>query len=771
VTEKVSSLKITVYGQVQGIGFRPFIYRTAIKLGLKGYVKNTKNGVVIVCQGNRKKELLETLKFSPPPLSIITKITTKQLMLKPFNEFQIEKSEAHSLPREVIQIPPDLSICKDCTKDLLTKTNRRYFYPFTNCTQCGPRYSIIQDLPYDRPNTTMNIFKMCNDCQSEYENPKNRRFHAQPNACPKCGPKLILLDNTGKQVIKDNNQKIIGYVQRLLKNGKIIAIKSIGGFQIACDAKNPKAILTLRKRKNRPKKPFALMCKDIRVARKLAYISKEEAKLLKSSEAPIVLLQKKARNFISEYISPQNGYLGIMLPYTPLHKLLFVPIASYSSINKKLFNVSRETLKIPDTLIMTSANPKSQPILSNSKEVVAKLGNIVDYILDHEREIYSRCDDSIVFVPKLRGIHTPNKYPVIVRYSRGYVPRPIYLAGLDLVPTLAFGGDLKNYFALGVKDRVYLSPYIGDLISNENVSFFFEMLEKYERWFNIKPEIVVCDLHPNYISVRLAEEFQKSRQVKLIKVQHHYAHLLSVYTEYNLKDSAIGIAFDGTGYGEDGAIWGSEIMVFDDHGYERLAHLTYMPLVGGDNAVTNPEFIKNVYWDVINNRIKLTSGTVMTSSMGRLFDAVSAFLGLCKTQTFEAEAPIALENAALEGMKTFSLAVKLPEDPNSYFDCKTIIKDLLALKENGLPTTTLALWFHKRIVKETVEIIKNISAKKRIKQICVAGGVFQNRMLLTEISKELNRLKFKVYLPRIVPINDGGLALGQITFGRKTKKY
>ncbi|MCX7757937.1 MAG: carbamoyltransferase HypF [candidate division WOR-3 bacterium] len=751
---------ITIKGRVQGIGFRPFIFRVAKKLRLKGYVKNTKSGVVIECQGDKTKELIKILKKSPPPLAKITNISIKTIKKPPYEEFVIEKSTDFDGKSETAEIMPDLAVCKACIRDFTTKTNRRYFYPFTNCTQCGPRYSIIKKLPYDRPNTTMDKFLMCESCSKEYKDPKNRRFHAQPNACPVCGPKLYLCNNKGEILLKSNNLIIIKKVQKLLKSGKIIAIKSIGGFQIACDAQNDHVVMLLRKRKNRPTKPFAIMVKDLKTVRKLAYVSKQEEKLLKSHLAPIVLLQKKDKAEISKYVAPNNGYLGIMLPYTPLHKLLF--------FKPKLNNVSRETFNwVPEVLVMTSANPKGEPIVSTKTEVVKKLGRVVDYILDHDRPIESRCDDSILFWPSLRNSRVRWAYPIIIRYSRGFVPQPIYLENIRLKPILAFGSDLKNYFAIGFDNKVYLSPYIGDLINETNINFFFEMLDKYIKWFNFKPEIVVCDLHPDYVSTRLAENYAGNNKLKLVKVQHHFAHLAGVYAENNLTGDAIGIAFDGTGYGTDHAIWGSEIMVFNPGGYERIAHLKYMPLIGGDTAITNPKLILKAYLDIIDRNLPVN--ITKTSSMGRLFDAVSSLLELCHKQSYEGEAPSILEAYALKAQNNLSRDL-LAACTQDCFDPLAILKSIVEFKRSNYSISELALWFHKRIVNETVKLVENIARMRRIYQVCLSGGVFQNRIVFTFMASRLKKLNFCVYTNKQVPINDGGIALGQIVAANQMKK-
>ncbi len=742
----VKTYSVLVKGRVQGIGFRPFIFRQAKKLKLSGLVKNTKQGVLIECQGKNVTNLIAILKNSPPRLAKITDISIKQQCRLRFKGFTIEKSPENGGLSDVVQIMPDLAVCPECVADVENKQNRRYFYPFTNCTQCGPRYSIIYKLPYDRPRTTMRHFKMCPVCEKEYADPTNRRFHAQPNACPVCGPWLTLTSAKASKPdhIRIDNQKALENAAKLLQKGKMLAIRSIGGFLIACDAHNDKSIKKLRLRKKRPDKPFAIMCKNLKTTRKLCYIGREEAQILKSQVSPIVLLRKKTKNnVISKLIAPKNGYLGVMLPYTPLHRLLF--------------NVSRETLRCPDSLIMTSANPKNSPIIANNTELRQKLPNIIDYILDHNRPIESRCDDSVVF---------SSKGPVIVRYSRGFVPQPILLKNISLRPVLAFGSDLKNHFALGFGDKVYLSPYIGDLTSEDSIKFLYEMLEKFQNWFGINPEIVACDLHPDYISRRLAEEYAKKYGLQLELIQHHFAHLAGVVAEHGLKEKVIGIGYDGTGYGTDNTVWGSEIMILDLSGFERIAHLKNMPLVGGDEAITNPDILARTYLAKANNSTTDTD-TMLTSSMGRLFDAVASIVGICHYQSFEGQAPIALEAEAMKAtgrLKINNRQVII----NNEFDPAIILKQALLLHKKGVHKSEVALWFHKTIIQMTVSSCLKIRNEKLLNTVCISGGVFQNRIILDGVYLQLERLGFKVFVNRAVPINDGGIAFGQaIIAGQK----
>ncbi|MCX8014820.1 MAG: carbamoyltransferase HypF, partial [candidate division WOR-3 bacterium] len=748
-------------GQVQGIGFRPFIYRVAKKLNLRGYVRNSKSGVQIKIQGGKWKNLIDILHKKPPSLAKIDQIKITKHLDKSYQDFTILKSLTDN-QTNTAEIPPDLAVCEDCTRDFLNPKNRRYFYPFTNCTQCGPRYSIIYNLPYDRGNTTMSKFKMCSLCYSEYRNPLDRRFHAQPNACSVCGPHLLLYKIGNRPKAKKNcrifyqqdnySQRTLRTAQQLLAKGAILAIKSIGGFLLACDAQNDDAVNKLRRRKHRPQKPFAVMCKDIKTIRRLCYVSAEEIQLLKSKTAPIVLLKKKpnANMFLSDKVAPKNGYLGVMLPYTPLHQLLFHQIKTNSkNVSRETSNKTRKNTLDLTALIMTSANPPNEPIISRSEGIEQKLNKVVDYILDNNRGIESRCDDSVVF--NFNG-------PVIIRRSRGYVPEPIILKNINLKPVLAFGADLKCHFAIAQGNKVFYGPYIGDLSSKASVDFLMEMTDKYQKWFNVSPEVVVCDLHPDYISTRIAEQYAKKHKLQLIKVQHHFAHLAGVMAENSLSGITIGVSFDGTGYGTDGNVWGGEIFVLDYKGFQRVAHLEYMPLIAGDVLITTPKLLAKTYL----NESTQSNGT-MTSSMGRLFDAVASVLDVCHYQTFEGEAPIRLEAEAMKVNKYLPVQQFQASDSNGeiiFLKPSETLKHMINLKKN-YSVPVLARHFHNIIINTTVSTIKQLSGKYKTKNVCLSGGVFQNKIILKGIYTKLRKYGYNVYINRKVPINDGGIAFGQ----------
>lgn len=729
---------ITVQGGVQGVGFRPFVFRLAKRLDLKGSVRNAFGGVVIEVEGDKVNEFLDELKTRPPHLSRIEKITVEPRPARHFDDFRIVPStgETQASP----QILPDLATCPDCKTDIVLPQNRRTGYPFTNCTQCGPRFSIILSPPYDRIRTTMRTFTMCRDCSNEYHNPDDRRFHAQPNCCPLCGPSLALKDNQGKPLKVADPLK---WASRLLLEGKILALKGIGGFHLSCDATNENAVLELRRRKKRPHKPFALMCGSVEMVNDICFVSQAEERLLTSVEAPILLLMKK-KGGIAPAVAPDNGYLGVMLAYAPLHHLLFQQ-------------------GLPP-LVMTSANLKDEPVLATETEVVKKLSSVVDFILTHNRPIVNRSDDSVIFYAKKE---------VLVRRARGYAPAPIP-SPISLKPSLACGTEQKNTFALGRGDKVYLSPHIGDLDSEESLNFFNETLNKYKRWFKIEPTLVACDLHPDYLITRYAEGLRKP----LIKVQHHHAHIAATMADNRLKGPVIGIAFDGTGFGTDGKVWGGEFLVADYKRFERKGHLHNLPLVGGEWAIREPMRIAAGYlfylfgqnivkrmpelniYSIVRAQLDSKVNIVETSSMGRLFDAVSALLGLCPKTSFDGQAPIALEAAA-------SLAEPdekpYPFTVNGFIlDPKPIFEGIMRDRESGEKVSNISRRFHRTIIDGTVAVAKKIGEETGINQVCLGGGVFQNRLLLRGIQEALESLSFKVYAPFQVPINDGGVSFGQI---------
>ncbi len=625
--------QIRVHGIVQGVGFRPFVYNLAEKLGLTGYVLNSSAGVLIEVEGDAAQIecFVRELHKNPPPLSQIEDISIANLEPNGGGGFVIRESVDE--PGQLVPVSPDVSTCPDCLRDFRTPGNRRFGYPFTNCTNCGPRYTITKTIPYDRPLTTMACFPMCEQCLREYDDPSNRRFHAQPNACPDCGPSLTLSVETA--------EPILDHVRQLLRQGHILAIKGLGGFHLVCDPLNDAVVRQLRERKKRSDKPFALMVPDIAAAEKLCFLSDDERAALTSIRRPIVILARRPGAPISQALAPGNNTLGVMLPYTPLHHLLFDDRLS--------------------VLVMTSANLSEEPIVTGNREAVAQLQSIADAFLFHNRDIHTRVDDSVarVFAGGER----------ILRRSRGYAPHPVTLS-FPAAEILACGAELKNTFCLTKQHHAFLSQHIGDLENFETLVFYRETLDRMQQLFRIAPTVVAYDLHPQYLSTKLALEMTDLPQ---IGVQHHHAHIASCMAENGIADKVIGVAFDGTGFGTDGKIWGGEFLVADFHGFERRAHFRYIPLAGGDRAVREPwrlglSYLLDTFGArldsldlpllrriapkkiaTVRSMIERRINTVETSACGRLFDAVASIVGVRDEVNFEAQAAIELEAGALRG--------------------------------------------------------------------------------------------------------------------------
>jgi len=756
---------IDVRGIVQGVGFRPFVYGLATKHNLKGWVCNTSEGVKIEVEGEAQaiRQFQLELKTKAPPLAHIENIAITYHPPTGYKGFEIRHSIAEEGKYQLIS--PDIATCKACLSEVLSPDNRRYRYPFTNCTNCGPRFTIIKDMPYDRPKTTMRHFQMCPQCQAEYNNPLDRRFHAQPNACPKCGPRVELVDAQGKIVASPDP---IASTSQLLKKGKIIAIKGLGGFLLACDASNKTAVRTLRQRKKRPFKPLAIMVTDIDEVKKHCYVSPEEEKLLSSPQSPIVLMRWKGNSPVSREVAPNLEYLGVMLPYTPLHHILL-----------------RDS-QLP--LVMTSGNLSEEPIAKDNDEALRRLSGIADYFLMHNRDIYSRYDDSVAIVE--RGTSQ------LVRRARSYAPYPIHLK-FKTKQVLGCGAQMKNTFCLTRDNYAFLSQHIGDLENIETLEYFDNTISLYKRLFRIEPEIIAHDLHPDYLSTRYARELGSSG-VKLIPVQHHHAHIASCMADNGLDTPVIGVAFDGTGLGSDGHIWGGEFMVADYQSFNRVAHLEYLPLPGGDAAIKRPyriaisylltllgenalntiiakaakqsqsHFMKKVSKveiQIIKRQIERGLNSPLTSSMGRLFDAISAMIGIRGEIDYEGQAAVELEMIAYKGNHTNSkenYPYHIVEDNGI-----RIVKlgDLLsAIVEDlgqNVPQGRISIRFHNTIAQMTNAMCQLMANETGIKQVALSGGVFQNRLLLTKTASLLENSGFQVLTHRQVPCNDGGISLGQ----------
>lgn len=745
---RIKTAHITITGQVQGIGFRPFVYRLAQKLSIKGIVANTKAGVKIVAQGANLKKFIAQLRTAPPPLAVIESFIVSYKKSRCYENFTIAHSDVKSKELGAFVLP-DIALCDECKKELFSFGDRRFHYPFINCTQCGPRYTIILNLPYDRERTTMHQFSLCPNCAAEYRDPLNRRFHAEPLACPVCGPSLTLFDKHGTEL---SQEPLIGAAKALIK-GNVVAIKGLGGFHLACDATSDRAVKTLRMRKERSGKPFAVMVENANVARLFCQLNRFALQTLKSPRAPIVLAPKlpNPKIQLSPLVAPENPYVGVMVAYTPLHTLLFYTL--------------RQITGKPAVLVMTSANRSDEPIVCTDEELKNNLKRVFHYTVTHNREIANRCDDSVVLVEKKKAI--------MVRRARGYAPQHIALGKMFHVkhPTLGVGGDGRNAFCLAQGDKLFLSPHIGDVNSIGNEQFFLQTLERLIDWTGIHPQRVVCDLHPDYSSTRLAERLSRRWGAELYRVQHHYAHILSVIVEHNLTPPVIGLACDGTGYGVDGAIWGCEtVLVQPDLSWKRLAHLGYLRHNAGGGLIADPVKVALAYCEqagVTRSEVRALGLTpnrgeqdlpYVTSSLGRLFDAVAAITGICRRATFEGEAAIALEKAAVDAGK---LTVKPPLF-SAELDPLPILRWVVAQTLSRIPSPQIALGFHLALVNGLAEMLTDLTKNYRINQVCLSGGSMQNRLLREGLVKLLSRRGITVYHNEAVPLNDGGVAIGQV---------
>ncbi|MCP4535731.1 MAG: carbamoyltransferase HypF [Chloroflexi bacterium] len=743
---------IHITGVVQGVGFRPFVYNLAAELSLSGWVLNSSAGVEIeaIAPAAVLDEFAERLRSDAPPLSRIEQVTVKEIALpKPIpDEFVIRHSEARE--GEFQPISPDVAICADCLHELFDSNDRRHRYPFINCTNCGPRFTIIQDIPYDRPKTTMAPFKLCPDCQAEYVDPSNRRFHAQPNACPVCGPKVWF--QMGKSASGQVGEAAIRETRKALVEGKVVAIKGLGGFHLACDATNNEAVDKLRERKGRVDKPFALMSFDLEIVKQYCQVNKEERALLTSHERPIILLRQRSNDLISSRVAPGNQYLGVMLPYTPLHYLLLEPVDDF-----------------PIALVMTSGNYSEEPIATGNNEALDRLASLADAFLLHDRDIHARCDDSVTRI--FGGVELP------VRRSRGYAPYPVHLP-FSVPQVMAVGGELKNTFCLTRERYAFLSQHIGDMENYETLRFFEQMVEQLERTFRIEPEIIVHDMHPTYLSTRYAKE-----QVtigKQVAVQHHHAHIAACMAENGLsgEQPVIGVAFDGTGYGTDGAIWGGEFLIADYGSFRRAAHLKYVPLPGGDAAIRRPYrtamahlWSAGIPWEddlppvaaspaaertILVQQLERELNAVSTSSIGRLFDAVSALAGVCQEINYEAQAAIELEGLVKKGVED-----AYPFDLGEQIDPAPCIRAIVADVRARVPVGVIAVKFHNGLAAMVRDVCLQLRDETGLDQVALSGGVFQNITLLERTVALLQVAGFTVYTHQLVPPNDGGISLGQ----------
>jgi len=741
---------ITVEGIVQGVGFRPFVYGLARKNGLAGFVLNDVAGVTIELEGEPPalENFLTHLREQPPPLARIENVDCRTIPATGESAFNIVGSQGEEERSALIS--PDTPTCEDCLKELFDPADRRYRYPFINCTNCGPRFTIIKDVPYDRERTTMAAFAMCGECAREFQDPTDRRFHAQPNACPQCGPRVRLLDAHGYEI---PDGEPVSHAARLLRRGEILAVKGLGGYHLACNALDLNAVERLRTRKHREEKPFALMVRDLRTVKQLCLVSDEDELLLRSYARPIVLLRRRENSRIAGAVAPGQRQLGVMLPYTPLHHLLLADAAF--------------------PLVMTSGNLSEEPIAYKDDDALCRLGKIAEYFLLHDREIHMRCDDSVA--------RTIGKQELLIRRSRGYAPQPISVAVPFVQPVLACGAHLKNTFCLGKERHAFMSHHIGDLENYETWDSFGKGIEHCKNLFAIEPSVIAHDLHPEYLSTKYAVGVGGLTKVG---VQHHHAHVASCMAEHGLEGPVIGVAFDGLGYGQDGTIWGGEFLVATLSGYARRAHLRTVPLAGGNRAIREPwrmavSYVRDALgtdpissglpgWDGISEKkIELVTSmmqrglnTVRTSSCGRLFDAVASITGLRHEVNYEGQAAIELEMAVLEGI-TESYPFEIGTNSPWEIDMRPAIERLVQEVQRKFSIGLMSARFHNTVVAVIVEVCRRLRETDGLNLVCLGGGSFQNVYLLERLIPALRDHGFAVYLNSQVPTNDGGIALGQ----------
>ncbi|TGE35253.1 carbamoyltransferase HypF [Desulfosporosinus fructosivorans] len=736
---------IVVNGIVQGVGFRPFVYNLANSFDLKGNVHNNSDGVHIDVEGHKEtiSKFLQRIEHNPPPLARIEKISIREEIVKNYSFFEIiESKKTFDI---ITLISPDIAICKDCEEDIKSSTNRRSGYAFTNCTNCGPRFSIIKALPYDREKTTMNEFKMCKKCARDYSDPTNRRFHAQPNACQDCGPELWVEDNEGNRLEIKNP---ISFVQNKLADGKIFAIKGLGGYNLVCDGGNEAAIQTLRALKRRPFKPLAVMMKNVETIKKHCKVTELEEELLTGIRMPIIILDQKQTYDLPRVIAPNQKTLGVMLPYTPLHSLLF---------SDKL-----------ETLIMTSANVNGLPIEYTDSAARKSLSGIVDYFLTHDREIYMPIDDSVLRVVEEKQ--------TIIRRARGFAPEPF--KALNMRDILACGPTMKNTFCISKDGFLFLSQFNGDLENLETFEHYKNNIERYKELFSFSPKVIAHDLHPEYLSTKYALDYDLPK----IAVQHHHAHIVSCMFENDLERKVIGVCFDGTGYGTDGKIWGGEFMVCDRKEFTRVGHLDYVKMPGGEKAIKEPWRMAvsylykalgtredcgrlfELYGEAAEKLTKFLDSNIncpQTSSIGRLFDAVSHIIGITDKVTYEGQAAIELEALSdIEIQEAYSYNI-IKQDMY-IIELYKMIKEVIIDKFDGVSTKIMASKFQNAIVNLSVSMCTYLRRDTGINEVALSGGVFQNPYLLKKISQNLKKEGFEVYTHTHLPSNDSGLAIGQI---------
>jgi hydrogenase maturation protein HypF len=754
VDDLVCRVRFEIEGAVQGVGFRPFVYRLAIGLGLTGYVVNSPAGVVIEAEGSGDSMAVfeRELVAGAPAMAEVTSVTGRQLPVQRDLSFHILKSRVDG--GKTAFVVADIATCSDCVADIREPTNRRYRYPFTNCTNCGPRYSIVLDIPYDRASTTMATFTMCPTCQAEYEDPANRRFHAQPNACSVCGPTLCFRE--GSQPDR-NDHDALDAAETVIRDGGILALKGLGGYQLIVDARDEAAMSRLRQRKHREAKPMAVMAPNLEWVTRNCVLSDAESTVVTSPAAPIVLLERRGREGIVPGVAPGNPYLGVMLPYTPIHHLLL------------------EDLEFP--VVATSGNLSEEPICIDDGEAASRLGGIADAFLVHNRPIARPVDDSVVQVVMGRAM--------VLRRARGYAPLPLSLESPGQI-VLATGGHLKSTIAVTNGSRVMLSQHLGDLSTEESRRAYHRCLDDLPRLYGVIPGAVACDLHPDYHSTRVAESYG----LPLTQVQHHYAHVLSCMAEFGLTDPVLGVSWDGTGYGEDGTIWGGEFLRVEAESWTRRANLRAFRLPGGESAVREPRrsaigllyetlgaelferedlapmaAFARAERDVLRRMLGVGVNVPVTSSAGRLFDALASILGIRQTMAFEGQAAMELEHA-LPAMRSTE-AYPFTLDPGGRLDWEPMVRAVLCDRSQQMPVADTSLRIHNTMA----QMIVAVAEREAIETVVLTGGCFQNRYLLESAVRSLRRSGFDVYWNQRVPINDGGIAMGQVFALQRPGRY
>ena len=739
--------QVKVSGIVQGVGFRPFVYQLARELGLSGFVFNDGDGVVVEIEGEELsiQRFKEKLRTSPPPLSRIDSVDEQEVAVLGDTGFVIQESKHSSVET---MVSPDIAVCDACREEMNDISNRRYHYPFINCTDCGPRYSIIESLPYDRPNTTMAGFSMCEACAKEYNDPSDRRYHAQPISCHDCGPSVSLLELDGRVSAQDI--EAVNRLCSLILHGKTVAIKGLGGFHLVCDATNEEAVAQLRRDKRRPTKPLAVMFDTIENAKRVSCLNDAEELLLCSKEHPIVVVQKNDENLLAPSVAPGIDKVGLFLAYTPLHILLLE--------------------KLGRPIVATSANLSDEPIITDEKTLLTKLGTVVHAVLSYDRKIVNACDDSVVQVASTEKI--------MLRMARGYAPKSLPLPKKMSNKILALGANQKNSIALGFGDHMIISPHIGDLVSLDAIEYFERTLETFKRFYGFEPEVVVCDKHPGYETTLWAKKLAKERlSVRLIELQHHYAHALACMAEYGLNEPVLAFCFDGTGYGDDGTLWGGEVLIADTQKYERVNYLRSFKLIGGEKAVKEPRRIalsllfecysldEIILMDnptvksfehseikILHTMYQRNLNAPASSSVGRLFDAVASLTGIAQVLGYEGESGLLIETEVhSEITDTYDYKIV-----DGTIDWEPMLNAIL----NESSQKDIAVKFMNTLCM----IIVDIALKNPELPVVLSGGVFQNRYLVEQLLKQFKKERIRYYIQTETPVNDGGIALGQLYY-------